>query len=292
MSAERIAKVVDDVLAVVDMERGHIGGVIIDKNTPRLNRMRHLDVSHLLMSEEEGFVFGLTETTPEVIWPISVGLAMQTYDGDWNFVHARTVTGKDVRGLVCMVAPKMIRCETVTMATNGKLHAAIEILAWAGKKWVDADHKTVTRHHDSVRNMPNEDGHANGKGHMLCSAALRHRYEWSVSIGRGDGPSFRFATDAAGIRALIQERDKGESGRREALKSWVTDHWRQSRTDPAEEIYVRKHLRGGESFGWRGYVCDWSPSQYDQERNRAFALEREAMGRQAIRNRSQTGGDT
>ena len=30
--------------------------------------------------------------------------------------------------------------------------------------------------------------------------------------------------------------------RREALLTWVGDHWRQNRHDPDIEIYVRKHL--------------------------------------------------
>jgi hypothetical protein len=113
--------------------------------------------------------------------------------------------------------------------------------------------------------------------------ALRQRYEWSVSIGLPGSTSFRFATNATGIATLLKERDKGEEGRRAALKAWVSDHWRQSRSDPEEEIYVRKHLRGGETFMWRGYACEWRASDYDAERAAAFKAEREVMGRQAIR---------
>lgn len=286
VTSARISKIVEDVLAVVDMERGRIPGMQYDKTTPTLRRLRNLDVSHLLLSEEEGFIFGLTETTPDVIWPVSVGLAMQTDDGDWNFATGESVTAREVRGKVRIVAPKMLKCDTVTMMPDGRVFGAVEHLSWIGKKWVDADFKTVTRHHDSVRNMPTGDvDHFAGKGNILLAAALRFRYEWSVSIGREDSPSFRFATDATGIHALLKERDKGESGRREALKSWVTDHWRQSRSDPDEEVYVRKHLRGGESFSWRGYSCEWSPSQFDRERNIALKAEREVMGRQAVRSK-------
>lgn len=280
---DRIAQIVDDVLSIVDSERGRLGGMVYNKDTPNFSRLRHLDVSHMLVENEDDFIFGLTDTTPDVIWPISVGLAMKTSDGDWHFVNARTVTGKDVRGKVRMITPKMMAIQTITLLPNGKSGSATEYFAWAGSKWVDADTKQVTRHHDSVRNMMPDVDHYAGKGAMILSAALRHRYEWSISIRRPDSPSFRFATDAIGVRALLSERDKGESGRREALRSWVTDHWRQSRVDPDEEVYVRKHLRGGEEFLWRGYLCEWRPSQYDQERNRAFALERKMMGRQAVR---------
>lgn len=282
----QISKVIEDILAVVDMEGRRIPGMVYDKTTPSLRRMRHLDVSHLLLSEEDGFLFGLRDTTPDVIWPVNVGLALQTVDGDWNFVSAKSATPRDVRGSVRIVAPKMLRCETVTMMTDGRVFAGVEYMSWIAGKWVDARFNSVVRHHDSVRNMPIADvDHFAGKGHMLLAAALRFRYEWSVSIGREDSPSFRFATDATGVHALLKDRDKGESGRREALKSWVTDHWRQSRSDPDEEVYVRKHLRGGEAFSWRGYVCEWSPSQFDQERNSAFKAEREVMGRQAIRSK-------
>lgn len=279
-----ISRVIDDVLAVVDMERHRIPGMQYDKTTPTLRRMRNLDVSHLLLSEEEGFVFGLTETTPDVIWPVKVGLAMQTDDGDWNFVAARSVAAREVRGKVRIVSPKMLQAETVTLHLDGRVFAAVEHMSWMGKRWVDADFKATTRHHDSVRNMPTGDvDHFDGKASMLLAAALRFRYEWSVSIGRPDTPSFRFATDATGIHAMLKEREKGESGRREALKSWVSDHWRQSRSDPDEEIYVRKHLRGGEAFQWRGYQCEWQASQFDVERNDTLRAERSVMGRQAIR---------
>jgi hypothetical protein len=282
-NATAVKSTVDDLVNIISgIRKKMISGMITNADTPKLAGMRRLDASHMLADDD--FIFGLTECTPDVIWPVDVGLAMKSDDGNWHFTRARSVHAKDLRGKIRFAVPRLLAIECVDMNPNGSFLAAVEHLAWMGKKWVDADYKTTVRNHDSVRLMPEERiDHFNGKGSMFMAAAIRHRYEWSVSIGEPNGPSFRFATDAIGIKAMLAERDKGESGRREGLRSWVTDHWRKSRPDSETEVYVRKHLRGGEKFNWMGYECEWLPSQYDVEKNAALKDERALMGQQAKR---------
>lgn len=276
-----ILDVVDQLVVLVNTERHHDRTLKVDARTPQIARMRDMDVSHLLLGDEW---LVLMDASPDVLWPIRCGYCMQSTDGVWNFVNVRSVTAKEVRGRANRVSSHMLQFDTVMMSENGVVRAAQEVCARLGGKWVDADHKKTIRHHDSVRNTFSEDPNFwNMKCELAIGIALRHRYEWSVSIGLPSGPSFRFATDAVGVRSMLKERDAGDTGRRAALRGWVVDHWRQSRADQEAEVYVRKHLRGGESFVWRGYQCQWSPSQYDVERNKALADERAQMGRQATR---------
>lgn len=281
--ARDIKDVVDELVAIVSMERDSFINLIPDKSRPTLVKLRHLDVSHILEGDD---YFFLTDGTPEVVWPVKVGLAVKQESGQWVFQVVRSVTAKQLRGRVNIVAPRMLALDIVQMRPDGRCVGVNEYAAWVNKRWVDAAKGAFKRHHDTAGNMPHYKGEAESfhiKCGMMIGHALRHRYEWSVSVGEPGGPSFRFATDATGIRQMLNERDKGATGRRDALRGWVVDHWRQSRHDPEMEVYVRKHLRGGETFTWRGYECDWRPSDFDKERNEAFRAERELMGLQARR---------
>lgn len=286
-----IQEVVDELVAVVSMERRSFIDLIPDRSRPTLAKMRHVDVSHVVEGDD---YFFLTGGTPEVVWPVRVGLGIRKESGVWVFQSMRSAAAKELRGRVNVVAPKMLAFDIVQMEPDGRCQGVTEYAAWINKHWVDAGRGTFKRHHDFAGNMPTYKGEA-GTFHTKCDLmmghALRQRYEWSVSIREPHGPSFRFATDATGVRQMLKERDKGESGRRDALRGWVIDHWRQTRDDPEVEIYVRKHLRGGEQFAWRGYQCEWRPSEFDREQNERFRLERELMGRQAKRPTSSATSD-
>jgi hypothetical protein len=282
-TSKEIKDIVDDLVDLIGMKRGPMFDLIPDSSRVPLERFRHLDVTHMLLGDDW---MVLTECTPDVLWPVQSAWAMQQDNGTWHFQQARSISAKDVRGKVRLASRYMLRIDTVSMFPDYRSMAATEIFSMIGKRWVPSDIKTTIRCHDTVRyQLPEDYSHVEGKCNLAISMALRHRYEWSVSIGEPGGASFRFATDPTGIRAILGERDKGESGRRDALRSWVTSHWRQKRSDPDAEVYVRKHLRGSETFSWRGYVCDWSPSAYDVEYNDKLRVERSMMGAQAIRQR-------
>lgn len=292
-TSEEIARVVGELVDLVSMERKPAVPLVPDKGRPDINKLRHIDASHMLWRDEDNDVFAFAgeDVNPSVLWPIKCSFILETgkVEGGWNILYNRSISPSEARGRARIVSPKMIRTDQYSITPDGRYLSFVEIISYVNGRWVDADFKTTTRQHDSVRNMPVEQKQWwDKRAQIFISTALRHRYEWSVSIGEPGGTSFRFATNAAGVRAILEEREKGTNGRRDALRAWVTDHWRQSHHDPEEEVYVRKHLRGGERFMWRGYECEWTPSQYDVERNEAFAAERKVMGRQAIRPKSGT----
>jgi len=104
---------------------------------------------------------------------------------------------------------------------------------------------------------------------LALKLAFARRYNWSVLIGYAGCPRLRFATDAYGARESFRLRDIPEGkSRRAALLHWVSEHWRQRRTDAAPHL-VQKHLRGAEHFVWNGLRCSVEPAPFELDQLRA-----------------------
>lgn len=102
---------------------------------------------------------------------------------------------------------------------------------------------------------------------MLSGIALTDRYQWSVSFNLGASISLRVWCSMESARRIFNDRDKpAGTGRRTALRDWVCEHWRAMPNDPDEETQVISHMRGTQSFAWRGYSCTVMPSQFAMER--------------------------
>lgn len=101
------------------------------------------------------------------------------------------------------------------------------------------------------------------------SMAFTNYYEWSVSFGwaQGNIPSIALACDPVGAKTAFRLRDvpTGKS-RREALRHWVSEHWRRGKQpeDPATHIWP--YLRGAETFTFNGLKCVIRPSQFDMKK--------------------------
>ena len=98
--------------------------------------------------------------------------------------------------------------------------------------------------------------------------ALRDRYDWFVDVRTApDRTSLRLPTDYLGAQDLMHKRDIPEGReRRQVLRHWVKEHWRQSRVNSDEEHRVRAHLRGHEKFRVGNLHCRIVPSEYDADR--------------------------
>jgi hypothetical protein len=128
-----------------------------------------------------------------------------------------------------------------------------------------------------VRQGNVSDGYLDNGG-LAIAVALRQRYEWAVNIGFEKSPSVRIVTDPTGMKELFRLREIADGrDRRDTLMTWVSDHWRKSREDEDVEVYVRKHLRGGRRFEWRGMECEIVPAQFDLEQRDRLIAERAAM---------------
>jgi hypothetical protein len=118
------------------------------------------------------------------------------------------------------------------------------------------------------------------------SAAAATR--WSISLRfEPESPGLCFITDPTGIREFFRFRDVPEGkARRSALVGWVTDHWRVSRKDPNDEIYVREHLRGVREFSWRSLAGSIHIPELDVKKDAAAKEKRKRMpAHEALRRR-------
>lgn len=235
----------------------------------------------MLYGDPDWWVFNPSECTPSIVWPIDVCL-MQGKNDEFGFtlMRLRSVKAKDVRGCASRVSPFMLR-KDVCVDDRGKRVTASGLLSYLGGKWVDGQKRTLWAGSADNPIPIRDDGKSDGYlelGAAAIGVALRHRYEWAVNVGFSDTPSVRIVTDPTGMKELFRLRDVNPSrDRRDALMSWVSDHWRQNRRDPEVETYVRQHLRGSTKFDWRGFACEISPAAFDVETRDRLIVERNEM---------------
>lgn len=91
---------------------------------------------------------------------------------------------------------------------------------------------------------------------------------WNVDFRLPGSPALSVITDPIGVRELLRMRDVPDGkSRREALRNWTREHWRQNRQDHSVEHRVREHLRGAEKCVWLGLECAIVPSRIDLAKN-------------------------
>lgn len=228
--------------------------------------------------DSDWWIFPPEDCKPDVVWPLEVGVVIEQAGPDKNLQvsRTRTITAKDARGYATRFSPFMVRTDHAAV-WDGKFCSSSTVMAWLGGRWVDAIDRF--NGHMYAKNGPTPADDC-VPCNLATGVALRQRYEWAVSLGLEHSPSIRFTTDPTGIRDVFRIRDLPEGkDRREALLTWVTDHWRQDRHDPDVETYVRKHLRGATAFSWRGMECELLPSRFDLDAKERMIAEREAMKR-------------
>jgi hypothetical protein len=245
---------------------------------PPLDQFRNMEpLGFGLPEEEDWWIFNPSECKPDLVWPLNVGFVTDSQD---ELVLSRfyTVTPKQTRGYAHRFGPFMVRNDHGQVVDRGELATCAGLFVWLGGRWVDAQDRVIyneTSIPGRHGSLPKDECE---RPAMATSLALRQRYQWAVSLGLENSPSVRFATDPTGIKDAFRIRDLPEGrDRRDALLTWVSDHWRRDRSDPDVELYVRKHLRGATSFSWRGMNCELLPSQFDLEQRERFLAERLSM---------------
>lgn len=221
------------------------------------------------MTEADDTKF-FTDATPQVIWPIDVAVFLP-HRG--QIIRARSIQPRDVRGLACRPTRYMLRTD-YAYADKGRWLLGATVANFVFGRWHEALNEQAYMDDSGVPSRPDSlDDDTRLTFDLMLGIALTQRYEWAVSIGYPGNLSVRFNTDPTGLKELFKDRD-ASGDRREALKAWITDHWRQSRHDPDVEVYVRKHLRGATSFNWGPFVCEVRPSQYDLDKREEFIRQR------------------
>lgn len=247
-------------------------------------QFEHVDLSLVTQSfdgRDDWAIINADEEHPSFLWPFSAAWCVITEEDEvcgrsFSIRKSHSIRPADVRGKVSIVTPYMVENNVMQLFADGRYYTTTYYMGYVGKMWRECLGGKVW-HGDiqSTRITGRLDAEYEHKAVAVTqSIALRQRYEWGVSIRKQGGASFLFYTDRTGIKALFALRDAGEKGRRDALRTWITDHWRQNRIDPDALDYVRRHLRGHTKFCWCGYECEVVPAQYDIELNDRLRLER------------------
>lgn len=246
--------------------------------SPMPSDLRDVDMS-LVLGGRGGWMVG-SDVSPEVIWPMRATLGHFKPDGAVVFTAGRSISAREVRGRCNVITRHMMKIDDVRISPARDVESFSWCLSYmpSQRTWVHAVRAGV-----GVSESKEDITEQNLRAQALIGLAFEHQYEWAVTIGVPNGPSLRFATTVDGIKQMLKERDKGDTGRRQALRAWVSDHWRKTRWTEDEKTYVRKHLRGGEKFSWRGYECIWMPSNEAIHENDRLRKQREGMACQIIR---------
>lgn len=159
----------------------------------------------------------------------------------------------------------------------------------AGKEWVPVGGKNEYFHFAQSKtcdgNIVNF-GITDGEGitstcNMLLGLAFTRDLVWRVVFKGPSGISVSLSTDTAGAMAAFRNRQPNEiTGRRDALRHWVRQHYRAKHVDEGDEpekVIVRQHLRGRTPFRWCGIDCELVVSPFDMRRNERLRNERQQM---------------
>jgi hypothetical protein len=159
----------------------------------------------------------------------------------------------------------------------------------AGKEWVVVGAKGQYFHFAQSKtcdgNIVNF-GVTDGEGitstcNMLLGLSFTRDLVWRVVFKGHSGISVSLSTDTAGAMAAFRNRQQNEvTGRRDALRHWVRQHYRSRHVDEGDEpeqVIVRQHLRGRTPFRWCGIDCELVVSPFDMRRNERLRIEREQM---------------
>jgi hypothetical protein len=241
---------------------------------PPITTFKGIDPTFLY--DYDGWFFKLKDYTPDIVWPVDVCIiSPKAVSGGLQVMRFRTIAPKEVRGIVHRISPFMLRVD-VGAELDSEIITAAVIMSYLGGKWSRAEKVRGEDPPDFI-----------DQGNIAIGIALRQRYEWAVNIGFENTPSARIVTDPTGMKELFRLRDVAPGrDRRDMLMNWVSDHWRQDRRDDDVETYVRKHLRGGTKFDWRGMECEIIPARFDIEQRDRFIAERENMRRSGSDKRS------
>lgn len=230
----------------------------MDGSIPTMGDVRSTSADQVLIPRNDG---------KPALWPIDVAtvIDMNAFkwgkdeawpDGTMQFQRIRTIPTKDARRLGASVfSTMMIMDEVVSAQPDGTTRSARAPYAYQRGMWVPAAPRSINYPPDRL-----------GRIEIQLGWQLTVRYEWTIWLGYTTGPRIRFLSDPTGAREAFRLRDIPEGrSRRAALRNWVTAHWRQTRNDPTDAAWVRKHLRGAVDFTWNGMRCRIQPPDFDLE---------------------------
>lgn len=211
----------------------------------------------------------------EAMWPIEYAFVLER-EGYIELFRFTSITAKEVRGKVKQVVPKMMHFTIGRFSDNGAWGTDEFYVGLVNEKWVSLESGNLSK---KSRKYVDE------MITWLLPSIFTARYEWHVALGTIEGgPRLLLPTNPAGCLQLFKYRDISDGkSRREKLRHWVGEHWRENETGLA---YVCNHLRGKTRFRWSDMGCELFVSQYDLEKNEIFRKQADEWRSQRKHNRA------
>lgn len=200
----------------------------------------------------------------------------------FSIMHFQTIHPREVRGYVRITPQHMMVLTNGFLTKDRKISAETRIVGLVGGKWSDIENFQISNRSTgfrggnvSVMRAPltkAETEEINFTCSLAVSAQLTARYSWHAAFGfTEDGPRLLLPTNPKGCLSLFRDRDLNPGrNRRDALRHWVSEHWRNRPQDASQTDYVRDHLRGHTRFIWNQLDCELMVSAYDLEKNEFF----------------------
>ncbi|MBC8158172.1 MAG: hypothetical protein H8E94_02450, partial [Alphaproteobacteria bacterium] len=100
---------------------------------PPLSAFKHLEPLGWGVSDDDGWFFHPDDCTPDVVWPMSVGMVSDCAgeDGRVSLQTIKTVRTKDVRGYASRFSPYMVRVDNMQQFKEGMVSCA-GLMVWLG----------------------------------------------------------------------------------------------------------------------------------------------------------------
>jgi hypothetical protein len=204
--------------------------------------------------------------------PLNIAFIAEDPDDPQGFCLSRhrAVSPADVRGKVSRLTRYLVETKSAWLDGEGQGMGTTQI--FGSNNGLDWRMTAAGYEHNA------DEGLHTRRVQIAHGMAFTREFFWTVRLGWVGHPNILIPTDPVGARAVFRLRDIPEGKqRRAALKHWVSEHWRQTREDESEEVFVREHLRGKERFVWNGLVCEIRPSVTDRKRAMRAIEEREEM---------------
>jgi len=274
-------------------------GTYVEAHADLLNCDFHY-IDELAEKTEGGSRYYLMDDQKEqadIIWPVDIAGIAYKPDKEGYFV-SRTATTQpsDVRGKTIIVPPRMLTLTGGMLFDDGKnWWAETTICGLINGQWKDIGNRVIAQRRSGagtnvsdqmIMRAPGDSDEINMTCKVSLAMALTERYSWHVAFGSEPGPRLLLPTNPGGCLSLFRDREKNDAkNRRDALRHWVSNHYRDTSQSDADLIYVRDHLRGATNFRWRGLDCEIMVSQFDLEKNDFFRLQAAAWRAQRKHNR-------
>jgi hypothetical protein len=248
----------------------------------------HESLSYLSDEYEDGkIIFGCDART-DLPTKYSTSIC-QVKKGIANFYQLKSIPISVLRGKK-LLSPWFAKYSIFSMDLETGIGAGSEdIVFWSHGVWrrQNETHKKKVRHIGAVPGevtlciSDDSPELTNDCCKLLAGMTFSRDFHWRVVIKTPEGNSFSLMTDSKGASAAFADRSGDTpSGRRPALRNWVSEHTRKNRktSDDGNEflqmVAVRKHLRGRIPFKWCGLDCELVVSPFDMRQNEKLAEQR------------------